>query len=84
MRPVRGSPAPLLRQRLALLQKRVEPRLLVGDAVGGTRFVRGTRVGRGLLHELAQIIAEDGYALFEIGERFGVGQVGVPRVIASF
>ena len=47
-------------------------------------FVRGTRIGRGLLHELAQIIAEDGYALFEIGERFGVGHVGVPRVVASF
>jgi hypothetical protein len=56
-------------QRLALLQQRVELRLLVGDAVGVARLVGGTGIGGGLFGELAQIVLDDLYAALDFLKR---------------
>jgi hypothetical protein len=58
----------LFEQGLALFQQRIELRLLFGDAVGVPLFVRRAGIGRGLLHQLAEIVFDHLDASFDVGE----------------
>ncbi|CAN1724117.1 protein of unknown function [Hyphomicrobium sp. 1Nfss2.1] len=42
---------------VALGKQGVELSLLIGDAIGGAAFVSGAGISRGLLDELAQVVA---------------------------
>lgn len=61
--------SPILEQGVALLEQRVELGLLLGEPVGVARLVAGARRGRRLLDELADVVARDGDAVFELGKR---------------
>ena len=59
----------LLLQRVALRDQLVELFLLCGDALGGAFLVGGAGEGGGLFGQLAQVVADDGDAVVEIGAR---------------
>src|SRR5580704_1983037 len=59
----------LLQQRVALLSQSLKLFLLLRDAIGVAALVAGAGIGRGLLDELADIVARNGDAPFEFGKR---------------
>src|SRR5262249_49528945 len=55
-----------------LLQQRPQLVVLDSDALGGALLVRGARLRRRLLHELADIVAQDGDAVGKLGVGQGI------------
>src|SRR5262249_2253671 len=68
------------RQRVALLDQALQLFALLRDPVRVAGFVALARVGRRLLHQLADVVAHDGNAPIELGERkrAAVGHSGPP------
>src|SRR6266849_327867 len=63
----------LLRERIALLDQTLELFGLLGDPVRVARFILRARARGGLLDELADVVTNDGDAVFQLGERQGHG-----------
>ena len=63
------SPALFLHQRIALLDQLVKLFSLLRDTIRVALLILGPRKRRGLLDQLPDIVAHNGDAIFEFGER---------------
>jgi|GEM_PF-1939535 len=63
-----SRPASAVNERLAFLQQFRKLPFLLGDAVGGQRFVSGARKSCGLLGQLPDVVADNGDPLVKLFE----------------
>lgn len=63
----------LFEQGFAFLEQLIELRLLIGNAVGVSLFIRRSRIGRGLFHKLTEIVLNQLYAFLDFCKRCFVG-----------